>query len=197
MIKTLFILILSGIFIGIYAEHITLPQKDGHVFSDLQDEYKLIGYFLNTNQKQYYKKLDTEDKWEFLFAFWKVQDLNPKTEDNEFQEEIIARIKYSNRHFSHFKKGWKTDMGKVHIKFGEPFEILELTTEHISILKPKDYQIWKYVISNYQTYLFIDLQQHGDFRLIFCDGDEKGGSKEYWENLLDATFDEESLHYWR
>nr|MDA3813701.1 hypothetical protein [Candidatus Cloacimonadota bacterium] len=85
----------------------------------------------------------------------------------------------------------------VYIKLGEPYEILELTTEHISILKPKDYKICKYLISNYQTYLFIDLQQHGDFRLIFSDGDEQGGSREYWENLLDSTFDEESLHYWR
>ncbi len=197
MKRILLIVILFGISLGISAEHIMLPQKEGHVFSDLKDEYKLVSYFLNTNQKKYYKTLKIEDKWEFLFAFWKVQDPNPKTADNEFQQEIITRIKYSNKHFSHFKKGWKTDMGKVHIMLGEPFEVLELTTEHISVLKPKDYQIWKYVISNYQTFLFIDLQQHGDFRLVFWDGDKQGGSKEYWENLLDSTFDEESLHYWR
>ncbi len=197
MRRVLFFIILSGIIIGISADPVSLPQKEGHVFSNLKDEYKLVSYFLNTNQKLYYTKLDTQNKWEYLSAFWEVQDPNPETEDNEFQQEIISRIKYTNRHFSHFIKGWKTDMGKVYIKLGEPFEVLELTTEHISTLKPKDYQIWKYVISNYQTYLFIDLQQHGDFRFIFCDGDEQGGSKEYWENLLDATFDEESLHYWR
>ena len=197
MKRILLIIVLFGIYLGVSADHITLPQKDGHVFSNLHDEYKLVSYFLNTNQKQYYKKLDTENKWEFLFAFWKKQNPNPKTGDNEFQQEVIARIKYSNKYFSHFKDGWKTDMGKVCITLGEPFEVLELTTDHISTLKPKDYQIWNYVISNYQTYLFIDLQQHGDFRLIFCDGDEQGGSKEYWENLLDATFDEEELHYWR
>lgn len=193
----LFIIILSGIYIGISADPVLLPQKDGHAFSDLQDEYRLVSYFLNPNQKQYYRKLDTENKWEYLSAFWKVQDIDPTTGCNEFQQEVIVRIKYSNRHFSHFKDGWKTDMGKVYITLGEPFEILELTTEHISILKPKDYQIWKYVTSNYQTYLFIDLQQHGDYRLIFCDGDVQEGSQEYWENLLDSTFDEESLDYWR
>ena len=196
MKRILIILILSGISIGISADTISFPQKDDYVFSDLQDEYKLVSYFLNTNQKSYYKKLNTENKWEYLSTFWEIQDPNPETKDNEFLLEVIDRIKYSNRHFSHFKKGWKTDMGKIYIKYGEPFEILELTTEHISVLKPKDYQIWKYVISNYITFLFIDLQQHGDFRLIFYDGDEQGGSKEYWENLLDATFDEESLHYW-
>ncbi len=183
MKRILFIIIMTGIFIGISADPLVIPQKEGHVFSDLKDEYKLVSYFLNTNQKRYYEKLDIENKWEYLSTFWKVQDPNPETEDNEFLLEIIHRIKYSNKHFSHFKKGWKTDMGKIYIKHGEPFEILELTNTGSYVkLALREYQIWKYRISSFQTFLFIDPQQHRDFRLVFSDGDEQEGS---WANLRD------------
>jgi len=190
-------LILFSLISCVSIDRVLLLQKEGFIFSDLKDESKLVSYFLNINQNNYYKILNPEDKWGYISTFWKIQDPNTNTAENEFQQEIIARIKYSNKHFSHFKDGWKTDMGKIYIIHGEPFEVLELSTDHISALKPKNYQIWKYVISEYQTYLFIDLQQHGDFRLIYSDGDEQDGSKEYWENLLDASFNEEELQYWR
>ena len=190
MRRIIFILILSGIFIGISADTISLPQKENHVFSNLKDEYKLVSYFLNTNQKSYYKKLDTENKWQYLSTFWEVQDPNPETMENEFLLEIITRIRYSNKHFSHFKKGWKTDMGKVYITLGEPFEILELTNTGPYIkLALREYQIWKYRISSFQTFLFIEPQQHGDFRLIFSDGDEQEGSWREWRDYLGSDFD--------
>lgn len=195
MKRILLIVVLFGISLGVSAEHITLPQKEGHVYSDLKDEDRLVSYFLNTNQKKYYAKLDIENKWEYLSTFWKVQDPNPETADNEFQQEIIARIKYSNKHFSHFKDGWKTDMGKVYIKHGEPFEILELTNSGPYIrLTLREYQIWKYRISCFQTFLFIEPQQHGDFRLVFSDGDEQEGSWREWRNYLGTDFDATLLH---
>jgi GWxTD domain-containing protein len=178
-----------------------LPQKQGHIFSNIGDEYKLVSYFFNSNQKRYYKTLSYEHKWQYLSTFWKVQDINPTTDHNEFQQEIIVRIEYSNKHFSHFKEGWKTDMGKVYIKYGEPFEILKLTNykdffEIIDLegtgiytkLAFREYQIWKYRLGIYQTFLFIEPQQHKDFRLIFSDGEEQYGSWEEWLEYLGLDF---------
>ena len=194
MNKTLLIIVLFGIYLGISADRIMLPQKDGHVFSNLKDEYKLVSYFLNTNQKNYYKELNTENKWKYISTFWIVQDPNPETMENEFQQEIITRIKYSNKHFSHFKKGWRTDMGKIYIKHGEPFEILELTNSGpYTKLTLREYQIWKYRISSFQTFLFIEPQQHGDFRLVFSDGDEQEGSWREWRDYLGTDFDAKLL----
>jgi len=207
MKKFLFIIILSGIIIGISADPISLPQKEGHVFGNLIDEFKLVNYFLNANQKDYYKKLDTENKWKYLSTFWKIQDIDPTTECNEFQQEIIAMIKYSNKHFSHFKKGWETDMGRVYIKYGEPFEILKLSnygepyeifeqqnSGHYVKLTKREYQIWKYRVPIYQTFLFIEPQQHGDLRLIYSDGEEQYGSWREWKDYLGTNFDASLLH---
>ncbi len=207
MKKTLLIIVLFGIYLGISANPISLPQKDGHVFSDLIDEYKLVSYFLNTNQKKYYTKLDIENKWKYLSTFWKIQDIDPTTECNEFKHKIIVRIKYTNKHFSHFKDGWETDMGKVYIKYGEPFEILELTnygepyeifesqnSGHYVKLTERQYHIWKYRDSIYQTFLFIEPQQHGDLRLIYSDGEEQYGSWREWKDYLGTDFDASLLH---
>jgi len=190
MKSVLFIIIILGVFIGISADPLVIPQKEGHVFSDLKDEYKLVSYFLSPNQKRYYKKLDKENKWEYISAFWEAQNPNPATESNEFLLEIIARIKYCNIHFSHFNKGWKTDTGRIYIKHGKPFEILKLNTGISSKFAQKEYQIWKYRISNFQTYLFIDLHQNRSYQLIYSDGDSAEGSWADWLNYLGSDFDE-------
>lgn len=190
MKKILSLIILLGIFIGISADPLIIPQKEGHVFSDLKDEYKLVGYFLSPNQRKYYKKLDKENKWEYISAFWEAQNPNPATESNEFLLEIIARVRYCNIHFSHFNKGWKTDTGRVYIKYGKPFEVLKLNTGSSTKFAQKEYQIWKYRISSFQTYIFIDLHQHGDYRLIYSDGDDAEGSWADWLNYLGSDFDE-------
>ncbi len=183
-----------------------LPQKQGHIFSNLEDEYKLVSYFLNSEQKRYFRTLNIEHKWHYLSSFWKVQDIDPTTDYNEFQQEIIVRVNYSNKHFSHFKDGWKTDMGKIYIIYGEPFEILELTnnkelfeiiysanTDIYTKLAIREYQIWKYRLGVYQTFLFIEPQQHRNFRLVFSDGKEQYGSWEKWLDYLGTDFDETQL----
>jgi GWxTD domain-containing protein len=194
MKKIIFILILSGIFIGISADPVPTSKKKGHIFSDLKDEYKLVSYFFTSNQKKYYKSLDENRKKRYLEAFWAAQDTNPTTEKNEFLEEIKIRIAYCNSHFSHFHPGWTTDRGRIFLKHGEPYEILNETTSMNTKYARKDYQIWKYRITEYLTYIFIDIQQHGDYRLIFSDGDDSEGSWADWHMYLGEDFDEGKLY---
>ena len=165
-----------------------------HVFTNLDDEYKLVSYFFTSNQKKYYKSLDENGKKRYLKAFWAAQDTNPTTEKNEFLEEIKIRIAYCNSHFSHFHPGWTTDRGRIYIRHGKPYEILNETTGMNTKYARKDYQIWKYRITEYLTYIFIDIQQHGDYRLIFSDGDDSEGSWADWHMYLGEYFDEGKLY---
>jgi len=116
-----------------------LLQKKGFVFSNLKDESKLVGYFLTSQQKNDFKKLTNEAKWQYISEYWRSKGYHFGSQPNhglinvcggyinEFHQGIVERIEYANKHFSHFKNGWETDRGKVYIKYGEPFEILELT----------------------------------------------------------------------
>jgi len=193
MKKTILVLMLFGIFIGISSDEVPNLKVDEHVFDNLKEEYKLVSYFLSPNQRRYYKKLDKVNKWDYISAFWKAQDPIPATEENEFIDKLIARIGYCNQHYSHFKDGWKTDMGRVLIKHGKPFEILKLNTGTDTKYTQKDFQIWKFRISDFRTYLFIDLQQNGDYRLIYSDGDEREGSWADWQGHIGSDFDESLL----
>jgi GWxTD domain-containing protein len=191
--KIVFIILLLGIYLSSLVSQEATLKPEGHVFDNLKDEYKLVSYFISTNQRRYYRKLDEKNKWEYISAFWKAQDPNPATESNEFLLEIKARIEYCNQHFSHFNKGWETDTGKVYIKYGKPFEVLKLNTGSGTKFAQKEYQIWKYRIKSYRTFIFIDLHQNESYRLIFSDGDGTEGSWADWRSYLGNNFSEDLL----
>jgi len=193
MKKNLLVIIIFGLIFGLSANEGPNLKQEGHIYGNLKEEYKLVSYFLSPNQRRYYKKLDKDSKRDYISAFWKAQDPNPTTEENEFVNKLIARIEYCDKHYSHFKDGWKTDMGRIIIKYGKPFEILKLDTGTDTKFTQKDYQIWKYRITDFRTYIFIDLQQHGDYRLIYSDGDEKESSWADWQSHLGSDFDESLL----
>ena len=187
MKKIIILVLILSVFISLtQAEEV---QNNNKVFDELKDEYRLASYFLNNLQTKYYKKLSDEDKWRYLEAFWKANDLDPTTDINEFVELIKVRIEHCNTFFTHFKKGWTTDRGRIYIKHGKPYEIIKLKTTSSSKYPQKDFQIWKYRITDYYTYIFIDLQQHGDYRMIYSENDPNEGSWPDWDNYVGSDFD--------
>src|SRR4029453_16313153 len=55
--------------------------------------------------------------WE---QFWKRRDPTPETTRNESMLEFLRRVRYSEQHFQGFGPGWRSDMGRIYIKFGAP-----------------------------------------------------------------------------
>ena len=103
----------------------------------------------------------TEDKRRVFLAFWKKRDPNPNTLRNERMEEYYTRVDFANKHFSHFRPGWKTDMGMVYIILGPPSNI----ERHPFDMESKPYEVWSYYNNNL-TFLFVDETGFGDYRLI-------------------------------
>lgn len=159
------------------------------VFQDLEDEYFLAKIFFNSAQKRYYKKLDEAGKRLFLDAFWVANDPNPATSKNEFLEILRARIDYCNENYGYFKKGWKTDMGRILIRHGIPYEVIKGRTDILAKHGSKEYQIWKYRVSKNLTFIFLDLQTSGDLRLIFSENDERESSYPDWQEYMGNDFD--------
>lgn len=187
-------LCLSLIIPFIPAQQQKIEKTVNQVFDNLKDEYKLASYFLTHQQEKYYKKLSDEDKWRYLQTFWKANDLDPITESNEFLEQIKIRIAYCNQYYTHFREGWTTDRGRIYIRNGEPYEVISQVTSVNAKYPQKDFEIWKYRIASYQTYIFFDQQQHGDYRLIFSENDPNEGSWSDWDSYLGPDFDEGLLY---
>ena len=159
------------------------------LFIDLEDEFMLLKYFLTGKQAAIWKTLTEKGKINFLNRFWSINDPDPATEKNEFLLTVKDRIDYCNNNFSYFKEGWKTNRGRIYIKHGEPDEIIKLQTGLTAKYLQKDYQIWKYRTGTELTYIFIDLQTSGNYRLIYVEDDDTESSDPRWQSYLGEDFD--------
>lgn len=75
-------------------------------------------------ERQAYQKLKTnEEREKFITHFWNLRDPDPDTEENEYRDQYYERIAYANEHYTSGKPGWKSDRGRIYIKFGKPDEI--------------------------------------------------------------------------
>lgn len=72
---------------------------------------------------EFYRRSSKGEKEELEYVFWKQRDPLFLTEMNERKLEHYSRIAYSNLCFSSARRGvegWRTDRGKVYIRYGPP-----------------------------------------------------------------------------
>ncbi len=74
--------------------------------------------------------------------------------------EFFRRVDYAETHFTVKKRtdGYKTDMGKIYIRYGKPVSIeRKFNTLNLPI------EIWNYGNRNY---IFVDKNQNGKYELM-------------------------------
>jgi GWxTD domain-containing protein len=129
---------------------------------DLDLAIEQLQYIAKDSELEKLKSGKTMDeKQQEFIEFWKKRDPNPNTPRNEKMEEFYARVNYANKHFSHYREGWRTDMGLVYIILGPPSNV----ERHPFEIDTKPYELWAYYELNYQ-YVFVDQTGFGDYRLI-------------------------------
>jgi GWxTD domain-containing protein len=71
-----------------------------------------------------WNKLKTNDEREqYIIEFWRLRDPDPDTEENEYREGYYERLAYANEHFSSGIPGYKSDRGRIYLKYGKPDEV--------------------------------------------------------------------------
>ncbi|MGH9914107.1 MAG: GWxTD domain-containing protein [Pyrinomonadaceae bacterium] len=104
-------------------------SRERNVKPELREVYKKwlnedVAYIITNEEKNAFKKLATDDEREqFIEAFWRRRDPDPDTTENEYREEYYERIAYTNEHFASGIPGWKTDRGRIYIRFGKADEV--------------------------------------------------------------------------
>lgn len=162
------------------------------IFEDLEKEIELIKYFLQTSQKKALQNLSEDGKRNFAQRFWTSNDLGDSK--NSFQELVLDRIEYANEQFSSFKKGWKTDRGRIYIKHGAPVDIIKGESGSYTKFTKKDYQIWKYRSHYNATYIFLDVRADKNYKLIYSENDDTEISHPNWREYMGKDFDEGLLY---
>lgn len=95
-------------------------MKDAHKRWLTQD----VPYIISEAERKAFRALQTDEEREnFIATFWDNRDPDPDTEENEYREEYYERIAYANEHFASGIPGWRTDRGRIHIRWGKPDSI--------------------------------------------------------------------------
>lgn len=83
-----------------------------------------VSYIITEEERKAFKLLKTdEERDQFIEQFWLRRDPDPDTPENEYKEEYYLRIQYANEKFSSGIPGWKTDRGRIYVKFGKPDQV--------------------------------------------------------------------------
>ena len=181
-------------------------QKD--LKGELHGVYKTwldqdVRWIITDTEAQAFKALtNDEERDQFIENFWQRRNPSPDSPDNEYKDEVYARIQYANEHFAAGKPGWMTDRGHIYIAYGKPDDI----DSHPSggeYERPMDegggstatfpFEVWHYRyiegVGENIDLEFVDTCQCGDYHYTF-DRSEKdallhvpGAGQTQWEEM--------------
>lgn len=111
--------------------------------------------------------LSLQAKRHFLTRFWAQRDPTPGTPKNELRERFYGLIAQANKVYGDGGRGgtpgWKTDRGRIYVKYGQPADMLDRRTP--SGQSPP-YQVWRYTRRKEIYYIFADRSGFGAYKLL-------------------------------
>lgn len=176
---------MSGFETAATAEAMNQPEdRFGRMTEAQLDEvYAPLIYLMTSAEQGTYSSLSVDGKRRWLRQFWAKRDPTAGTARNEAQERFYSLIAEANRRFREGGQsavpGWRTDRGRIYIKYGPPDEVLE--RRQAGSTSP--YEVWKYTRTRLLKYVFMDLTRFGNYQLIFTD-DRREPSRSNWMELL-------------
>ena len=151
---------------------------------------KILSFIATRDELRMYDQLNLSGKRQFIAEFWKRKDPDTSTPENEFKIEYYRRWEEAQRRYSTTKEGkdswkkdgWKTDMGRVYIEYGEPDNIERYPLS----MDSKAWEKWNYdYIQGGVFFIFVDDQGYGVYKLMHSTA--KGERKDpAWEDRLDT-----------
>ncbi|MBW6513564.1 MAG: GWxTD domain-containing protein [Candidatus Syntrophosphaera sp.] len=169
---------------------VTEPRQEvNFLFTQPDDDYQLLKYFLGGSVTSDWKNYDEATKRRYVSQLWRSLANSRSMGIQDLIELVRERVEYANRYYGHFNPGWTSDMGRIHIRNGKPDEIDKDTTSDDTRYVRKDYQIWKYRGRLNAVYLFVDIQMNGNYRLVYVKNDESENSNPDYLRYLGSDFD--------
>ena len=149
---------------------------------ELDEKFGPLAYIATNLEKVQYKKSDVVGKRNILNNFWKTRDPNVDTKANESYVKFVRLFQKAESAFKNgFRKGWRSDRGRILIKYGEPDEI----ERHPSSIDKKPYNIWYYnEIEGGVQFIFVDKTGFGDMELVHSTARNEMQNPD-WERMLD------------
>ncbi len=143
--------------------------------AQLDSMYAPLTYLLESREQGVYANLTVDGKRRFLQTFWQRRGAETMTRfyrsvalaNDLFREGGAAQI-----------PGWRTDRGRVFLKYGRWDEILQRP-----MASPKPFEVWKYTRGRQRYYVFQDQSGVGHYVLIGTNDRFETGLQN-WEHEL-------------
>jgi GWxTD domain-containing protein len=120
-----------------------------------------LAYIADPAEIDHLRSLPEEQQAAGWEEFWRRRDPTPETSRNEAMLEFFRRVRYTEQHFQGFGPGWRSDMGRIYIKFGPPDQI---ETRPATSQTPA-FEVW-YYNQPYRRFVFTDREGFGRFVLV-------------------------------
>lgn len=161
----------------------TIQEKNINEF--LRCLYPISSQDEDKYEKDLVNELDLERKKQFFYYFWQKRN---SIEPASAWEEYSKQVEIVNRTYNTAgKKGYRTDRGRVYLKYGPPSNINSNKLDHLVL----PYEIWHYTqvrgLTRKRFVFFNEEQFSDDYRLLHSDvyGEnyEPG-----WSNIIMTRF---------
>nr|MDK2851251.1 hypothetical protein [Candidatus Cloacimonadota bacterium] len=128
----------------------------------LKDQIDQLRYIASQNEWRVLSKVSKDKYADAIESFWQAHDPTPGTIRNENRELFYQRVIKADELFTIHRRmvGWKSDRGRIYIKFGEPDQIVN---DSFPIGKPPSI-IWHYFRLN-RVFVFVDERGFGQYKL--------------------------------
>jgi GWxTD domain-containing protein len=151
--------------------------------AQLDTLFRPLVYLMEAGERGIYEDLSLEGKRNYLRQFWARRDPTPNTPGNEFQDQFYRLISRANRDYREGGAaeipGWRTDRGRIFVKYGEPDELLRRPQSGPT----RPYEVWKYTRGRLRKFVFYDETGIGNYALIWTN-EQREPSRANWEVLL-------------
>jgi GWxTD domain-containing protein len=143
----------------IQSEYAVMSEEDCNL---LFEESKYISTDTEIDEYESLKTPDT--KREYLYNYWLKRDSEPATVINEYKNDYMKRVDFTNKNFGNFNSpGYKSEKGRIYLTYGPPDDIERYPNE--KNLKP--YEIWTYQsIEGGVYFVFADVLGFSKYQLL-------------------------------
>ncbi len=122
---------------------------------------EVLAYIARPEELDYLRSLPPEQQTRGWGDFWRRRDPTPDTPQNEALVEFFRRVRYADQHFQGLGPGWRSDMGRIYIKYGAPDQV---ESRAPSVEAPA-MEIWHYYNPSRRFY-FADRDGFGRYVLL-------------------------------
>ncbi len=170
-----------------FVENLTFEKSEFATLGpdQITEELEKAAIIATELERKSIKTFNTDEaKQRFLFKFWAQRDPDTTTIINETRAAFIKNVDYANINFKYGKQkaGWKTDRGKILLKYGKPDQVNYKNM--IEGSSPYDEWIFESLFGGCQ-FIFVDDGGFGKYKYVHSTAPGERYNPNWYQQFID------------